>query len=178
MDMATDKARASTNDTFIRLFGAILIPRSFSFVKSFFYIFSDIYTVFFLICMKTTRTCILLCISGPFHFILFSRVWVLRADRCTRFNPYSAVRINDFGRSSQGTTSPCRSASARNRRVLGEVLVLSISKIPITEESRTAISFPMERYMVYTSPFRDFHWATAISSQRLFFGLSLCPLTQ
>ena len=82
-----------------------------------------------------------------FYFNLFSKVCDDRAVKCTRLRPYSAVKTNDLGRSSQGITTPFCSALLRNSLVLLEVEVLSISKIPIIELSRTAMSFPIDKYI-------------------------------
>ena len=80
------------------------------------------------------------------YFKRFSKVAEDKLVRYTREKPYSAVRIKLFGKLSQGTTCPWLSALAKNSRVRLEVLVLSISKIPITELSRTAKSLPIDRY--------------------------------
>jgi len=83
----------------------------------------------------------------PFYFNLFSSVALFRAVSRTLEKPYSEVSTKDFGRSSQGTTSPSASARCRNSRVRLDVDVLSRSKIPIMLRSRTAISLPIERYI-------------------------------
>ena len=74
-----------------------------------------------------------------------SSVAVFRAVSRTREKPYSEVSTKLFGRSSQGTTSPFFSARSRNSRVRREVEVLSRSKIPMMDLSRTAMSLPIER---------------------------------
>ena len=66
--------------------------------------------------------------------------------RYTLSMPYSTAKIYDFGKSSQEITLPSFSARARNARVRLEVEVLSISKIPIMDFSRTAISLPIDKY--------------------------------
>ena len=81
------------------------------------------------------------------YFKRFSRVAEFRDVSLTRVNPYSEVSTKDFGRSSQGTTSPSFSHFSKNSRVRLEVEVLSRSKIPMMLLSRTAISLPMDRYM-------------------------------
>lgn len=86
-----------------------------------------------------------------YYFNLFSKVDALKDVNLTRLNPYSDVSTNDFGRSSQGTTSPFLSLFSRNSLVRLDVEVLSRSKIPIILFSRTAISLPIERYIVSTS---------------------------
>lgn len=68
--------------------------------------------------------------------------------RRTLWNPYSVVSKKAFGRPSQEITSPFSSAFFRKSRVLWEVDVLSISKIPIMDVSRTAISLPIDKYIV------------------------------
>lgn len=88
-------------------------------------------------------------IAPSFYFSRFSKVEDARLVRWTREKPYSAVKTKLFGRSSQGITNPSFSALLKNSLVRLEVLVLSISKIPIIELSRTAISFPMDRYIGY-----------------------------
>ena len=81
------------------------------------------------------------------HFILFSNVDTDKVDSYTRVIPYSVVRIKDLGRSSQGTIAPSFCANSKKRLVRADVDVLSISNIPITELSRTAISLPMFIYI-------------------------------
>ena len=88
-----------------------------------------------------------------FYFRRFSRVAEFKEVRRTLVKPYSEVSTKDLGRSSQGTTSPSRSALSRNSRVRLEVEVLSRSKIPIMDLSRTAISLPIDKYMFTSNPF-------------------------
>jgi len=85
------------------------------------------------------------------YFSLFSRVALFSDVKCTRLKPYSEVRTKDFGRSSQGTTSPSFSAAIKNSRVRLEVEVLSKSKIPMIDLSRTAISLPMDKYILFST---------------------------
>ncbi len=82
------------------------------------------------------------------YFILFSRVEVYKVDSYTFVKPYSEVSTKDFGRSSQGTICPCFWAFSKNSRVRLDVEVLSISKMPMSEDSRTAISLPMGKYIL------------------------------
>lgn len=82
-----------------------------------------------------------------YHFNLFSKVAAFSAVSRTRVKPYSDVSTKDFGRSSQGTTSPSCSDRSRNSLVRFDVEVLSKSKIPIIDLSRTAISLPIDKYI-------------------------------
>ena len=82
-----------------------------------------------------------------FYLVLFSNVAVESVDSYTLVMPYCVVTTNDFGKSSQDTNAPSFCAFSKNSRVRFDVEVLSISKIPITELSRTDISLPIFKYI-------------------------------
>ena len=72
---------------------------------------------------------------------------VFREVRYSRFIPYSDVSTKDLGKSSQGMTCPSFSAADKNSFVRWDTEVLSRSKMPMMDLSRTAISPPMFRYI-------------------------------
>ena len=88
-------------------------------------------------------------VGGHFSYLSrFSRVLVDKLVWYTRVIPYSEVRIKDFGKSSQGTTCPSFSARSRNSRPRAVTVVLSRSKMPMMDESRTAKSLPIDKYII------------------------------